>query len=111
MAPKIPNVAIVGCIFLPLPFALEEVVVPIVRLGTVPSSLLASLLDVVEDELATGVGEGTVLAGLVVAARVSTAGVGSSAGTGVGSSGIGRGRRAGHGAGHGAGRSAGCLVI
>ena len=91
-------------LFLPLPFLLEEVVVPIVRLGTIPSSLLASLLDVVEDELATGVGEGTVLAGLVVAARVSTAGVGSSA---VGSSGTGRGRRAGHGT----GRSAGCLVI
>ena len=62
------------------------------------------MLDVVEDELATGVGEGTVLAGLVVAARVSTAGVGSSA---VGSSGTGRGRRAGHGT----GRSAGFVVI
>ena len=66
MAPKIPNIAIVG-IFLPLSVGLEEVVVPIVRVGTIPS-LLAVLLDIVEDELATGVCEGTALAVLLVSA-------------------------------------------
>ena len=86
--------------FLPLPFVLEEIVVPlVVRVGTIPS-LLAVLLDIVKDELATSISEGTTLSGLVVA----SAGLGSSA---LGSSSGGRWRRAGHGT----GRCAGCVVI
>ena len=53
---------------------LEEIVVPLSLLGvgTIPG-LLAVLLDVVKDELATGVGEGAALAGLVVAAAATAA--------------------------------------
>ena len=61
--------------FLPLPFVLEEVVVPIaVRVGTI-TSLLAVLPNVVEDEFATGIGEGTTL---LVFPVVAVAGFGSS---------------------------------
>ena len=67
--------------FLPLPFVLEEIVVPIVvRVGTIPS-LLAVLPNIVKDELATGIGEGTTLLVfpvVVVAAAVVAAALGSS---------------------------------
>mmetsp|Transcript_10836 Transcript_10836/g.30456 ORF Transcript_10836/g.30456 Transcript_10836/m.30456 type:complete len:240 (+) Transcript_10836:393-1112(+) len=85
-------------------FLLEEVVVPFrsVRVGTVPG-LLAVPLDIVEDELAAGIGEGAALAGLVVWRGGGAAGVGA----GVGAAGV-RGRRL---TGRGAGSLVGTVIV